>query len=84
MVLEEAQAAGASSSSAFPDSETLQPAPPTSETAPPGWSVDDDGFFDPPAHLVDRGAVRTPTAAAAWRVHRVATSLADTAEYVAR
>ena len=81
VVLEEAQAARASSSSAFPDSETLHP---TSDAAPPGWSVDDDGFFDPPAPLVDLGAVRTPTAAAAWRVHRVATSLADTAEYVAR
>jgi hypothetical protein len=81
VVLEEAQAAGASSSSAFPDSETPHP---SSETAPPGWSVDDDGLFDPPAHLVDLGAVRTPTAAAAWRVHRVTSSLADTAEYVAR
>ena len=32
----------------------------------------------------DLGAVRTPTAAAAWRVHRVATSLANTAGHVAR
>ena len=74
LVHEEAQAARSSASS---------PAP-TSEALPPGWSVDAAGVFEPPERLLGLGAVRAPTLTAAWRVHRVASSLADTDEYVRR